>query len=213
MGSASYAAFALLAGSSSFATNANTATSASFATTASFALNVSTTDVSMFLSKSVFDTYTGSAALGVSASINVATQSLSSSLTTTINGLSDKTGSYAITGSNIFKGVQIISSSVRGEQYVGSVASSTASFDCSTGNFFTLVLGAGSNHISASNIRQGQTINVRVTTQTGNSVTCSTAIKQPSGSLYTPTNGAGTDILTFISYDTTLFMVATKTFI
>jgi hypothetical protein len=74
-------------------------------------------------------------------------------------------------------------------------------------------LGAGSNHISASNIRQGQTINVRVTTQTGNSVTCSTAIKQPSGSLYTPTNGAGTDILTFISYDTTLFMVATKTFI
>jgi hypothetical protein len=167
----------------------------------------------MFLSKSVFDTYTGSAALGVSASINAATQSLSSSLTTTINGLSDKTGSYAITGSNIFKGVQIISSSVRGEQYVGSVASSTASFDCSTGNFFTLVLGAGSNHISASNIRQGQTINVRVTTQTGNSVTCSTAIKQPSGSLYTPTNGAGTDILTFISYDTTLFMVATKTFI
>ena len=212
-GSASYAAFALLAGSSSFATNANTATSASFATTASFALNVTPTDVSMFLSKSVFDTYTGSAALGVSASINAATQSLSSSLTTTINGLSDKTGSYAITGSNIFKGVQIISSSVRGEQYVGSVAGSTASFDCSTGNFFTLVLGAGSNHISASNIRQGQTINVRVTTQTGNSVTCSTAIKQPSGSLYTPTNGAGTDILTFISYDTTLFMVATKTFI
>jgi hypothetical protein len=211
-GSASYAAFALLAGSSSFATNANTATSASFAQTASFALNT-TTNVSMFLSKSVFDTYTGSAALGVSASINAATQSLSSSLTTTINGLSDKTGSYAITGSNIFKGVQIISSSVRGEQYVGSVASSTASFDCSTGNFFTLVLGAGSNHISASNIRQGQTINVRVTTQTGNSVTCSTAIKQPSGSLYTPTNGAGTDILTFISYDTTLFMVATKTFI
>jgi hypothetical protein len=212
-GSASYAAFALLAGSSSFATNANTATSASFAQTASFALNATTTDVSMFLSKSVFDTYTGSAALGVSASINAATQSLSSSLTTTINGLIDKTGSYASTGSNTFKGVQIISSSVRGEQYAGSVASSTASFDCSTGNFFTLVLGSGTNHISASNIRPGQTINVRVTTQSGNAVTCSSAIKQPSGSLYTPTNGAGTDILTFISYDTTLFMVATKTFI
>jgi hypothetical protein len=120
---------------------------------------------------------------------------------------------FATTGSNIFKGIQIISSSVRGEQYVGSVASNTASFDCSTGNFFTLVLNAGTNHISASNIRPGQTINVKVTTQTGNAVTCSSAIKQPSGSLYTPTNGAGTDILTFISYDTTLFMVATKTFI
>jgi hypothetical protein len=124
-----------------------------------------------------------------------------------------QTGSFATTGSNIFKGVQIISSSVRGEQYVGSVASNTASFDCSTGNFFTLVLGAGSNHISASNIRQGQTINVKVTTQSGNSVTCSSAIKQPSGSAYVPTNGAGTDILTFISYDTTLHMVAVKNFI
>jgi hypothetical protein len=167
----------------------------------------------MFLSKSVFDTYTGSAALGVSASINAATQSLSSSLTTTINGLIDKTGSYASTGSNTFKGVQIISSSVRGEQYVGSVASSTASFDCSTGNFFTLVLGSGANHISASNIRQGQTINVRVTTQSGNTANFSTAIKQPSGSAYVPTNAAGTDILTFISYDTTLFMVSAKNFI
>jgi hypothetical protein len=120
---------------------------------------------------------------------------------------------FATTGSNTFKGVQIISSSVRGEQYAGSVASSTASFDCSTGNFFTLVLNSGTNHISASNIRPGQTINVKVTTQSGNAVTCSSAIKQPSGSLYTPTNGAGTDILTFISYDSTLYMVSAKNFI
>ena len=106
-----------------------------------------------------------------------------------------------------------ITGSVRGTQTPGDISGTTASFDCSTGNFFTLVLSGGTNHISASNIRPGQTINVRITTQTGNAVTCSSAIKQPSGSLYTPTNGAGTDILTFISYDSTLYMVSAKNFI
>jgi hypothetical protein len=108
-----------------------------------------------------------------------------------------------------------ITGSVRGTQTPGEITGggTTASFDCSTGNFFTLVLSSGTNHISASNIRPGQTISVRVTTQSGNAVTCSSAIKQPSGSLYTPTNAAGTDILTFISYDSTLYMVSAKNFI
>ena len=106
-----------------------------------------------------------------------------------------------------------ITGSVRGQQVVGDFASTTASFDCSKGNFFTLVLDVGTNHLSASNIRPGQTINVKVTTQSGNAITCSSAIKQPSGSLYTPTNGSGTDILTFISYDSTLYMVSAKNFI
>ena len=163
----------------------------------------------------------GNSSLQVNANASV-TQSLwvGNSITASVISASTyigiptiSTGSLATTGSNTFKGVQIISSSVRGEQYVGSVASSTASFDCSTGNFFTLVLGSGANHISASNIRQGQTINVRVTTQTGNTANFSTAIKQPSGSSYTPTNAAGTDILTFVSFDTTLFMVSAKNFI
>ena len=108
-----------------------------------------------------------------------------------------------------------ITGSVRGTQTAGEITGggTTASFDCSTGNFFTLVLSGGTNHLSASNIRPGQTISVRVTTQSGNAVTCSSAIKQPSGSLYTPTNAAGTDILTFISYDSTLYMVSAKNFI
>jgi len=161
-----------------------------------------------FIKKLNIEDNSGNASLQVENNVSV-----SGSLTVVGDVVGAAFNKYASTGSNTFKGVQIISSSVRGEQYAGNVASNTASFDCSTGNFFTLVLNAGTNHISASNIRPGQTINVRVTTQTGNAVTCSSAIKQPSGSLYTPTNAAGTDILTFISYDTTLFMVATKTFI
>ena len=63
-------------------------TTASFAITASHALNVTPTDVSMFLSQSTFNTYTASAASGVSASINSATSSLSQSLSSSIGALS-----------------------------------------------------------------------------------------------------------------------------
>jgi hypothetical protein len=81
----------LISATGSYITSAQTSSmtvlSSSFSQTASFALNVTPTDVTPFLSKSVFDTYTGSAALGVSESINSATQSLSSSIATTTNNL------------------------------------------------------------------------------------------------------------------------------
>jgi hypothetical protein len=90
------------------------------------------TNVSMFLSKSVFDTYTGSAANAVSSAINAATSSLSSSnaaldniqlftssfntFTSSVNSFSasvnGKTGSYATTGSNTFIGNQTITGSL-----------------------------------------------------------------------------------------------------
>jgi hypothetical protein len=90
------------------------------------------TNVSMFLSKSAFDTYTGSAATAVSSAINSATSSLSSSnaaldniqlftstfntFTSSVNSFSasvnGKTGSYATTGSNTFIGTQGITGSL-----------------------------------------------------------------------------------------------------
>jgi hypothetical protein len=83
--------------------------SSSYALTASFALNASATvDTGSLVTTSSFNSYTASAASGVSASINAATQSLSASLTTTINEISGKTGSYATTGSNTFNGNQNI---------------------------------------------------------------------------------------------------------
>ena len=150
--------------------------------------------------------------------------------------LIQQTASFATTGSNRFNGNQtitgsltlsssaaielnvigntLLTGSVQGNVSSITISSTTASIDCNLGNFFTLALANGTNHISASNIRPGQTINVRVTTQSGNAVTCSSVIKQPSGSLYTPTNGSGTDILTLIAYDnTTLFMASVKNMI
>jgi hypothetical protein len=90
------------------------------------------TNVSMFLSKSAFDTYTGSAANAVSSAINAATSSLSSSnatldniqlftssfntFTSSVNSFSasvnGKTGSYATTGSNQFNGNQSVTGSL-----------------------------------------------------------------------------------------------------
>ena len=97
------------------------------------------TNVSMFLSKSAFDTYTGSAANAVSSAINAATSSLSSSnaaldniqlFTSSFNSFSSsintttaslntfsasvngKTGSYATTGSNEFNGNQSVTGSL-----------------------------------------------------------------------------------------------------
>jgi hypothetical protein len=103
-------------------------------------------------------------------------------------------GSYVITGSH------------RGNVVSQSIASSTASFDFSTGNFFTLNLtGSTLTHISASNVQQGQTVNIRITQgATTGSVSFSPVFKQVSGSAYVPTQVANAvDVVTFITFDNT----------
>jgi hypothetical protein len=105
----------------------------------------------------------------------------------------------AITQNAVFSG------SVRGEVKALSIASNTASLDCSTDNFFTLTLVSGSNtFINPSNIAAGQTINLRITqANPGNgTVSFPSSVKQVSGSSYVPSTGAGPqDIVTFISFD------------
>jgi uncharacterized delta-60 repeat protein len=118
---------------------------------------------------------------------------------TTSNATLDITGSTLITGS------------LRGQVSALSIASNTASINLASNNFFTVTLVNGANtHISASNIRPGQTVNVRVTQGslgTG-TMTFNSAIK--SGSFYTGSAIANAeDIMTFVSFDTTtLYMSA-----
>ena len=99
----------------------------------------------------------------------------------------------------------VFSGSVRGEVRALSIASNTASLDCSLDNFFTLTLVSGSNtFINPSNIAAGQTINLRVTqANPGNgTVSFPSSVKQVSGSSYVPSVGTGPqDIVTFISFD------------
>jgi hypothetical protein len=117
-----------------------------------------------------------------------------------INATFDVTGSTVITGS------------LRGNVSALSIASNTASLDLSTNNFFTLTLVNGANtHISASNIRPGQTANLRITQGslgTG-TVSFNTVIDQASGSLYTGSMVANAiDIVTFISFDSSLLYMS-----
>ena len=140
----------------------------------------------------------------------------------TTASLNSKTGSYATTGSNTFVGTNIfsgsfyVSGSVYGNVTAQPVASNTSSIDISTANFFTITLGSGTGtsgvttHISASNMRAGQSVNILVTTGTNSSASFSTNIKQISGSFYLPTSGSGNkDILSLVSFDTTsLYLVA-----
>lgn len=111
------------------------------------------------------------------------------------------TGSLTITGS------------AYGNVSALSIASNTASMDLTRGNFYTLTLPASSTtFINPTNIRAGQTANLRITNTSGTStVFFASSVKQVSGSSYTPTTGASVDIVTFISFDTgSLYMSNVK---
>ncbi len=111
----------------------------------------------------------------------------------------------ATTGSNTFRGNQTITGSVYGNVVSMSIASQTASIDLSLGNFFTLTLVSGSaTHLAASNIKQGQTINLLVSQPavgTG-SLSYNSTFDFPAGNAYIPTAVASSkDILTFVTFD------------
>ena len=122
------------------------------------------------------------------------------------------TGSYATTGSNDFKATQIITGSVRGNVNTLSITSNTASMDLSTGNFFTLSLVSGSTtHLTATNIRPGQTINLLITqaNPASGSLTYNSTIKFPAGNGYIATAAsASKDIITFITFDNSTIYAA-----
>lgn len=130
-----------------------------------------------------------------------------SDITNIIDSL-NQTGSYPVIATGSFSGSfsgivssGIVSSSFRGEVVALSITSGTASLDCNLGNFFTLTASGSSIHISASNIQPGQTINFKLTNGSPTSSISFSAGKfyYPSGSAYTASTG--TDVLTFISFD------------
>ena len=111
----------------------------------------------------------------------------------------------------------VFSGSVRGDVDALSISSNTASLDCSTGNFFTLLLVSGSDtFVNPSNIQPGQTINLKVkqASVSSGSISFASSVKQVSGSIYTAsTTASREDIVTFISFDSTnLYLANVKNF-
>ncbi len=104
------------------------------------------TDVSMFLSQSTFNTLTSSFT-SYSSSINSYTSSMNSytaSINSTTASLNGKTGSYATTGSNQFKADQIITGSL-------TVTALTTISSSISANSSSLYLTSGSNLIVQNN--------------------------------------------------------------
>lgn len=140
----------------------------------------------------------------------------STSVDSRLDSLQSFTGSYATTGSNTFIGNEIFSGSVRGIVNQLSITSNTASMDCSTSNFFTINLPTGSTILIApTNIQPGETISLRInqaTSGTASSVAFPSYVKFPTLSPYVVSSALSTtDILTFISFDTSsLFAAAVK---
>lgn len=122
------------------------------------------------------------------------------------------TGSYATTGSNSFTGSQTITGSVLGNISTLSITSQTASMDLSKGNFFTLTLVSGSTtHLTATNVKAGQTINLLITqaNPASGSLTYNSTIKFPAGNGYVATAAsASKDIITFITFDSSTIYAA-----
>ena len=124
-------------------------------------------------------------------------------------------GDSLITGSLGVTGSVFVTGSVQGNVNNLTVASNTASLNLNDGNFFVLQLtGSIDTHINPSNIKAGQTVNIKLNTTGSGTVSFPSSVKQVSGSAYVPSTGTTTDIITLVSFDSTnLFLANVKNLI
>ena len=131
----------------------------------------------------------------------------------TIIGNTTITGSLTLSSSAAIElnviGNTLLTGSVQGNVSTLSISANTASLNLDLGNFFTLQLVSGSTtFLNPSNIKPGQTINIRVNTTGSGLLTFPSSVKQISGSSYIPTTTTGVDVITLISFDTTELYLA-----
>ena len=110
--------------------------------------------------------------------------------------------SFELTGSATTKYVPI------------TVASNTASIDCRAGNLFGVTLGSSATtFFNFTNILEGQSGNVLVSAASAASASFSSNVKQVSGSAYAASSGASaTDLLSFVTVGSTVYIVNSKKF-
>jgi hypothetical protein len=107
-----------------------------------------------------------------------------------------------VSGSLDVKGSSVITGSIQGNVNQLTVVSNTASLNLNDGNFFELQLtGSLDIRIEPTNIKPGQTVNIKLNTTGSGTVSFPTSVKQQSGSAYIPTTEVGTDIITMVSFD------------
>ena len=109
----------------------------------------------------------------------------------------------------------VITGSVQGNVLPLTVNSNTASLNLDSGNFFVLALtGSQDIRIEPSNVKPGQTINLKLNTTGSGTVSFPTSVKQVSGSSYVPTTTTGVDVVTLVSFDSNdLYLASVKNLI
>lgn len=117
------------------------------------------------------------------------------------------TGSFATTGSNTFRGNQIISGSVNNEVRALTITSQTASLDLSTGNFFTLTLVSGSTtYLNPTNLQPGETVNLQITQASSGvgNLSFASSVSFPTLNAYTASIVLNAvDVISMVSFDGT----------
>lgn len=125
--------------------------------------------------------------------------------------------SFPYTGSAVITGSLAVTGSMSGYVNALTITSQTASLNFNDGNFFTLQLVSGSiTHLTATNIKPGQTVNLLVKmdavagiTASSGSLTFSPTFKFAGGIDYTPTRITGSqDLVSFVTFDTTQVLAA-----
>lgn len=138
-----------------------------------------------------------------------ATGTRRTSLHVSSSGLFQARHDMIISGSMTVTGSAVITGSVQGNVLPLTVTSNTASLNLNNGNFFELALtGSQDIRIEPSNIKPGQTVNIKLNTTGSGTVSFPTTVKQVSGSSYTPTTAVSTDIITMVSFDSTNLYLA-----
>ena len=131
-----------------------------------------------------------------------------------ITGSGATSETFPYTGSAQITGSMGITGSLKGNHVNMSIASSTASMDVNSGNFFVLQLVSGNTHIEASNVQGSQTTNLLLKSVSGATVTFGPNILQSSGSFFTASSATAHDVLTFVAFDTTsLYLVGLNNFV
>jgi hypothetical protein len=157
------------------------------------------------------ETQTGSMSVATASYVlNAVSASYATNALTASFALNGGGGSaFPFTGSAVITGSLSITGSANGNVNALSISSNTASLDLNTGNFFTLQLVSGSNtFINPSNIKAGQTVNILLSTTGSGTVSFPTSVDQVSGSAYVPTATTGKDIITLVSFDSSILYLA-----
>lgn len=178
--------------------NANTAT------TASHALTAVSADTAVSASHAEYASIAGIATL-LSATATASYADLAGNARNADSATSASEATHAATATSAsYVDLTAISQGVAGVVNALSIASSTASMDLSTGNFFTLAMPAGGAvHINATNIKAGQNVNMRVTQNaTPATLDFNGEFKFQSGSIFTASTGSGdVDLVSFVTFD------------